>query len=117
MDEQLALVFSPNLGERRAINNGAPVEITVQAEQDGSAKIAVEVGDPPEDGDLKAQYPYDVVSRAFAGFQFRLAEKIKATGQFGFTREELASMLPELLARAQRQVPTAGGNGRPAGEE
>lgn len=78
--EGFETTWEPDDGERRAIVNGAPIILNVW----GSAHppVSLEVGEPPEDAKLKAQYSHDHVMRAFAYFMRRLSRRILLTAQF-----------------------------------
>ena len=89
----ISLGWLPDDGERRALNNGATIFIP----REGGMPV---VGDPPLDEGARrqtAQYAHSHVRRAFSFFQGRIAQTIRATGQFGFTPRQLDILVNEAL--------------------
>lgn len=68
--------FAPGAGELRALRNGAHIVLRSPGE---TMDLELEIGEPPESADLKAQYDHDVVMAAFSIFMRRLSAAIFAT--------------------------------------
>jgi hypothetical protein len=72
-------VWRPDEGERKAIANGAPIELVVSGT--GHPPVSMSVGNPPE-GDLEALISKAHVDRAVAVWFSLLSEHLRRTDEF-----------------------------------
>lgn len=90
--------WEPDQGERRALANGAPLLLNLWGTQ--HPPVSLEVGEPPAEANLIAQYSHDTVIRAFAIFMRRLSRQVLLTAQMPSRPQDVTHMAEESLKEA-----------------